>query len=150
MKSIKQKKRQLPENLKIEIIQKCEVDISKLVELFFQNLTAGSNFRHLASNLKQIRTKSITEDDVFVATGGLKKPSSHLMLGREINKKLFKILVSYLKEIIFAKKQVLLLTDINAFYLDLLTEFRVEDLDTVGLTAQKLEEILLKIYGDKI
>lgn len=72
------------------------------------------------------------------------------MLGREINKKLFKILVSYLKEIVFAKKQVLLLTDINAFYLDLLTEFRVEDFDTVGLTAQKLEEILLKIYGDTI
>ena len=72
------------------------------------------------------------------------------MLGREINKKLFKILVSYLKEIVFAKKQVLLLTDINAFYLDLLKEFRVEDFDTVGLTAQKLEEILLKIYGDTI
>lgn len=59
-------KRQLPENLKIEDIQKCEVDISKLVELFFQNLTAGTDFRHLASNLKQIRAKSISEDDVKV------------------------------------------------------------------------------------
>ena len=32
-------------------------------------------------NLKQIRTKSISEDVVFAATGELKKPQNHLMLG---------------------------------------------------------------------
>ena len=61
---------------------------------------------------------------------------------REIHKKSFETLVSYLKEIVFAKKEVLLLTDINTFYHHLLTELR--------LTTQKLEEKLLKHYGDKI
>ena len=72
---------QLPDNLKIEDIQKGEVDIPELVELFFQNLRGGPDSRRWASNLKQIRTKSISEDVVFAATGGLKKPQKHLMLG---------------------------------------------------------------------
>ena len=69
---------------------------------------------------------------------------------REIHKKSFETLVSYLKEIVFAKKEVLLLTDINTFYHHLLTEFRGEEFDTIRLTTQKLEEKLLKHYGDKI
>ena len=69
---------------------------------------------------------------------------------REIHKKSFEALVSCLEEIILEKKEVLLLTGINAFYHHLLTEFRGEESDTVGSTAQKLEEKLLKHYGDKI
>ena len=51
------------------------------MELFFQNLIGGTDSRRWASNLKQIRTKSISEDVVFTVTGGLKKPQNHLMLG---------------------------------------------------------------------
>ena len=69
---------------------------------------------------------------------------------REIQKKSFVALVSYLEEIVFQKKEVLVLTDINTFYHHLLTKFRGEEFDTVGSTAQKLEEKLLKHYGDKI
>ena len=75
----KTEERQLPDNLKIEDIQKGEVDIPELVELFFQNLRGGPDSRRWASNLKQIRTK--LEQIVFAATGGLKKPQKHLMLG---------------------------------------------------------------------
>ena len=58
---------------------------------------------------------------------------------REIHKKSFEALVNCLEEIVFAKKEVLLLTDINTFYHHLLTEFRGEEFDRVGSTAQKLE-----------
>ena len=67
--------------MKIEYIQKGEVDIPKLLKLFFQNLIGGPNSRCWASNLNQIRTKSIGEDVVFAATSRLKKPQKHLMLG---------------------------------------------------------------------
>ena len=43
---------------------------------------------------------------------------------RDIQEKSFEILVSYLEETVFLKKEVLLLTDINTFYHHLLTEFR--------------------------
>ena len=65
----------------IEDIQKGGVNIPKLVALFLQNLTGGTDFRRSTSNLKQIRTKSISEDVVFAKTGELKKPQNHLMLG---------------------------------------------------------------------
>ena len=69
----------------------------------------------------------------------------------ETHKKLLEALASYLEEIVFAKKEVLLLTDINTFYHYLVTEFRREEFDTVGSTTQKLEEKLWEEnYGDKI
>ena len=43
---------------------------------------------------------------------------------RAIHEKSFEALVSYFEEIVFLKKEVLLLTDINTFYHHLLTEFR--------------------------
>ena len=67
--------------MKIEYIQKGEVDIPELLKLFFQNLIGGPNSRCWASNLNQIGTKSIGEDVVFAATSRLKKPQKHLMLG---------------------------------------------------------------------
>ena len=45
---------------------------------------------------------------------------------REIYKKSFEALVSYFEGIVFEKKEVLLLPDINTFYHHLLTEFRGE------------------------
>ena len=77
----KSEKKQLPENLKIEDIQKSEVDIPELLKLSFQNIIGGPDSRRWASNLKQIRTKSISEDVAFAATSGLIKPQKHLMLG---------------------------------------------------------------------
>ena len=68
----KSEKRQLLENLKIEDVQKGEVDIPELLKLFFQNLIGGPDSRRWASNLKQIKTKSIGEGVVFAATSGLK------------------------------------------------------------------------------
>lgn len=59
---------------------------------------------------------------------------------REIDKKLFEILVSYLEKAIFAKKEFFLVTDLNTSFHHLLTKFGEEDFDTVGLTTQKLEE----------
>ena len=77
----KSEKRQLPDNLKIDHIQKGEVNIPELLNIFFENLIGGPDSPHWASNLKQIRMKSTSEDVVFAATGGLKKPQKHLMLG---------------------------------------------------------------------
>ena len=77
----KSEKKQLPENLKIEDIQKSEVDIPELLKLSFQNIIGEPDSRRWASNLKQIGTKSISEDVVFAATSGLIKPQKHLMLG---------------------------------------------------------------------
>ena len=74
-------KRQLPDHLKIEDIQKGDIDKPELVELVFQNLIGGPDSRRWANNLKQIRTISISEDVAFAATGRLKKPQKHLMLG---------------------------------------------------------------------
>ena len=48
------------------------------------------------------------------------------------------------------KKEVLLLTYINTFYHHLITEFRGEEFNTVGSTAQKLNKKILKHYGDEI
>ena len=71
----------MPDNLKIEDIQKCQVYILELVELFFQNLIGGPDSRSWTSNLNQIRTKSISEGVAFAATGGRKEPQNHIMLG---------------------------------------------------------------------
>ena len=71
----------LPNNLKIEDIKRGEVTVPELVTTFFQNLISRSDVRRWKSNLKKIRIKSMSEDVVFAATAGLKKPQKHLMLG---------------------------------------------------------------------
>ena len=50
-------------------------------KLFCQNLIGGTDSRRWESNLKRVRTKAISEDVVFAAVGGLKKPQNYLMLG---------------------------------------------------------------------
>ena len=67
--------------MKIEGIQKGAVDITELVELSFLNYTGWTTCRCWASNLKQVRTKSICEDDVLATTGGLKKLKNDIVLG---------------------------------------------------------------------
>ena len=71
----------LPNNLKIEDIKRGEVTVPELVSTFFQNLIGEPDLRRWESNLKKIRIKSMSEDAVFAATTGLKKPQKHLMLG---------------------------------------------------------------------
>ena len=71
----------LTNNLKIEDIKRGEVTVPELVTTFFQNLIGGPDVRRWESNLKKIRIKSMSEDAVFAATAGLKKPQKHLMLG---------------------------------------------------------------------
>ena len=71
----------LPNNLKIEDIKRGEVTVPELVATFFQNLIGGPDVRHWESNFKKIRIKSMSEDAVFAAAAGLKKPQKHLMLG---------------------------------------------------------------------
>ena len=71
----------LTNNLKIEDIKRGEVTVPELVSTFFQNLIGGPDVRRWESNFKKIRIKSMSEDAVFAATAGLKKPQKHLMLG---------------------------------------------------------------------
>ena len=71
----------LPNNLKIEDIKRGEVTVPELVSTFFQNLIGEPDVRRWESNFKKIRIKSMSEDAVFAATTGLKKPQKHLMLG---------------------------------------------------------------------
>ena len=67
--------------MKIEGIQKGAVDITELVELSFLNYTGWTTCRCWASDLKQVRTKSICEDDVLATTCELKKLKNHIELG---------------------------------------------------------------------
>ena len=71
----------LPNNLKIEDIKRGELAVPELVATFFQNLIFRPDVRRCESNFKKIRIKSMSEDAVFAATAGLKKPQKHLMLG---------------------------------------------------------------------
>ena len=71
----------LPNNLKIEDIKRGELGVPELVATFFQNLIFKPDVRRCESNFKKIRIKSMSEDAVFAATAGLKKPQKHLMLG---------------------------------------------------------------------
>ena len=69
----------LPNNLKIEDIKRGEVTVPELVITFFENL--GPDARRWESKFKKLIIKSMSEDAVFAATVGLKKPQKHLMLG---------------------------------------------------------------------
>ena len=69
----------LPNNLKIEDIKRGEVTVPELVITFSENL--GPDARRWESKFKKLIIKSMSEDAVFAATVGLKKPQKHLMLG---------------------------------------------------------------------
>ena len=71
----------LPENLKLEDISKGEVDVPYLVTLFFQHLIGGPDSRRWRQDSKQRRISSLSQDAVFAATSGMKKPRKHLQLG---------------------------------------------------------------------
>ena len=71
----------LSNNLKTKDIKRGEVTVPELVTNFFQNLIGVPDVRRWESNFKKIRIKSMSEDAVFAATAGLKKPQKHLILG---------------------------------------------------------------------
>ena len=71
----------LRENVKIEDIQKGEVQVPELLTYFFQNLVAGPETGRWKSERKMLRMESIAEDIIFSATCELKKPKKHLVLG---------------------------------------------------------------------
>ena len=71
----------LSNNLKTKDIKRGEVTVPELVTNFFQNLIGVPDVRRWESNFKKIRIKSMSEDAVFAATAGLKKPQKHLMFG---------------------------------------------------------------------
>ena len=67
-------------------------------------------------------------------------------LNREVHKKVFEALCSYLQEVATENKDVLMLKDVNNYYCHLLHEFQR---NTLEVTVQKLEK-LIKCYGQKV
>ena len=67
----------LPNNIKLEDIERGEVNVPDLVNLFFQNLIGGSDSHRWSKETKQRRTMSISQDAIFGATSGIKKPRKH-------------------------------------------------------------------------
>ena len=65
-------------------------------------------------------------------------------LNREIHKKAFEALCSYLQEVVIENKGVLMLTEVNNYYCHLLHEFQGNTLEVTS-TVQKLEENKLEI-----
>ena len=71
----------LPENLKVEDIFKCEVEVSDLVHNFLKFLIGGPDSRKWDLESRKRRIKSISQDVVFSSTSGIKKSSKHLQIG---------------------------------------------------------------------
>ena len=81
---LKAQKTPLPENLTVKDILKGEVQVSDIVNKFFNNLICGPDIQWAKSANKVRRVKSVSEDAIFVVTSGLKKLSKHLQLGMTI------------------------------------------------------------------
>ena len=60
-------------------IVKVEVEIPKLINIFFQNLIAGPDSRRWKESRKAIRTQPLCEDVIFRPTSEQTKPKKHLM-----------------------------------------------------------------------
>ena len=71
----------LPENLKVEDIFKCEVEVSDLVHNFLKFLIGGPDSRKWDLESRKRRIKSISQDVVFSSTSGIRKSSKHLQIG---------------------------------------------------------------------
>ena len=74
------KKPLLPKDLKLSDTEKEEVEIPELISIFCHNLIAGPDSRRWKGGRKAIRTQSLCEDVIFIATSGQTKPKKHLML----------------------------------------------------------------------
>ena len=75
------KKTLLPKDLKLSDTEKEEVEIPELISIFCHNLIAGPDSRQWKGDRKAIRTQSLCEDVISIATSGQTKPKKHLMLG---------------------------------------------------------------------
>ena len=78
--------------------------------------------------------------------GCIPEVSAICHLNREVHKKVFEALCSYLQEGATENKDVLMLKDVNNYYCHLLHEFQR---NTLEVTVQKLEK-LKKCYGQKV
>ena len=66
----------LPKSLTWKDILKGEVQVPPNVSLFFKYFIAKPDSRRWKQTIKQKRMSSISQDTVYVATSGLKKPQN--------------------------------------------------------------------------
>ena len=71
----------LPERLTLKDILKGEVQVPSNVSLFFKYLIAGPDSGRWKQTIKQKHISSISQDTVYAAISGLKKPQKHLTVG---------------------------------------------------------------------
>ena len=76
----------LPEDLRIADILKGEIVVPELLDEFVSTLVQGPDVRRGQTNSKKRRIESITNDLVYIVTGGNKKPKEQLMLGLALKK----------------------------------------------------------------
>ena len=74
-------KRPLSQNIKLEDLQKGEVDVHEIVDLFIKSVICGPDTVDCDTPAKRRRIKSISEDLVFAVTSGRMKPRKYVMLG---------------------------------------------------------------------
>ena len=75
----------LPESLTLKDIRKGEGQVPCTVSLFLKYLIAGLDSRRWKQTIKKQRISSISQDTVYAATSGLKKPQKHLIVGLALN-----------------------------------------------------------------
>jgi hypothetical protein len=90
----------LPEELKLNDIKKGEISIPDLLLKFFTYLIGGPDSRRSHAESKKIRINSLSQDTIFAATSGKRKPAKHLKLGIALksltgSKKVIQILNRY-------------------------------------------------------
>ena len=73
------------ENLTLKDILKGEVQLLSNISLFFKYLIAGPDSRRWEQTIKQKYINSISQDKVYAATSGLKKPKKHLTVDLALN-----------------------------------------------------------------
>ena len=76
----------LPDDIKLQNIFKGEIDIPEELIFFLTHLIKGPDSRSGNTVQKSRRIKSIAQDIIFAVTGGVVKPSKHLVLGLALTK----------------------------------------------------------------
>ena len=76
----------LPDDISLQYMLKGEIKIPEGLMLFLTHLITGPDSRLGNTERKSQRINSIAQDLSFSATGGLVKPSKHLLLGLAIKK----------------------------------------------------------------
>ena len=73
----------LPAKITIADIANGEIDAPEILEEFMTNMICGPDYRR-RTDTKKSRIKTISQDIVFSATSGRKRPKKHLQLGLAI------------------------------------------------------------------